>query len=152
MLTPTCKMDGFSSYREIFSCPLAFISSGGRSWPRDLQTKTQFPYMLEKNQPPPRINFTEWVDTAWACVHTCVYVRVAGVTTRFVIHFVSVYSIIHPGVQRAANMPGTACDRVRQPWSEIFMRHFSVETERKVPRYLSPWLVLWVEMHTQGRY
>ena len=50
---------------------------------------------------------------------------------RFVLHFVSVYSIIHPGVQRAANMPGTACDRVRQAWSEICMRHFSVETEKK---------------------
>lgn len=39
MLTPACKMNGFSSYREIFSCPLAFISSGGRSRPRDLQHK-----------------------------------------------------------------------------------------------------------------
>lgn len=45
---------------------------------------------------------------------------------RFVIHFVSVYSIIHPGGQRASNMPGTACDRVQQLRSEIFMRHFCV--------------------------
>ena len=39
LLTPTCRMDGFSSYREIFSCPLAFVSSGGRRWPGDLQHK-----------------------------------------------------------------------------------------------------------------
>lgn len=42
MLTPTCKMDEFSSYREIFSCPLAFISSGRRSWPRDLQHRHSY--------------------------------------------------------------------------------------------------------------
>lgn len=95
-----------------------------------------------------RISFTEWIHTGAACVHACLYMRVEEVTMRFVIHFVSVYSIIHPGVQRASNMPGTACDRVQQPCSEIFMRHFCVETEQKVPRYLSSWLALWMEMHT----
>ncbi len=89
---------------------------------------TQTVHVREESSPP-RITFAQRVDTATACVHACVYMWVEGVTMRFVIHFVSVYSIIHPGVQRAANMPGTACDRVRQPWSEIFMRHFSVETE-----------------------
>lgn len=93
--------------------------------------------MLEKNHPLLESVFTERLVTATACVHAGVYMRAEGVTTRFVIHFVSVYFIIHPGVQRAANMPGTACDRVRQPWSEIFMRHFSVEIEKKVPRYPS---------------
>lgn len=71
-------------------------------------------------------------------MHACVDMTVEGVTMRFVIHFVSVYSIIHPGVQRAANMPGTACDRVRQPLSEIFMRYFSVETEKECPETPEP--------------
>lgn len=49
---------------------------------------------------------------------------------RFVIHFVSVYSIIHPGGQRASNMPGTACDHVQQLWTKIFMRHFCVREKK----------------------
>lgn len=89
------------------------------------------PLYVRKESPPPRINVTAWVDTATACVHACVHMRVEEVTMRFVIHFVSVYSIIHPGVQRASNMPGTACDRVQQPRSKIFMRHFCVEKKRK---------------------
>lgn len=145
MLTPTCKMDGLSSYREIFPCPLAFISPGGRSWPRDLRTTNTGQIHVRQESP-------AWVDTATACVHACVDMRAEGVTMRFVIHFVSVYSIIHPGVQWAANMPGTACDRVRQPRSEIFMRHFSVETEKRVQRYLSPWMAFWMQMHPPGWY
>lgn len=88
-----------------------------------------------------------WVDTATPCVHACVDMGAEGVTMRFVIHFVSVYSIIHPGVQWAANMPGTACDRVRQPRSEIFMRRISVEIEKRVQRYLRPWMAFWMQMH-----
>lgn len=82
---------------------------------------------VRKESPPPRIRVTA---RAAACVRACVWMRVEEVTMRFVIHFVSVYSIIHPGVQRASNMPGTACDRVQQPWSKIFMRHFCAEKKR----------------------
>lgn len=85
------------------------------------------------------------------CARMCVYESWRGVTLRFVIHFVLVYSIIHPGVQRAANMPGTVCDRVQQPRSEIFMRHFSVETAKRVPRHLRPCRALRVEMHRYKR-
>lgn len=49
--------------------------------------------------------------------------QVEGVTLLFVIRFVPVYYIIHPGVQRAANMPREAHDH------EKCMRCFSVETE-----------------------
>lgn len=109
------------------------------------------PAHVRKELPPHKINFTESVERGTACVHGCVYMRVEGVTLRFVIHFVSVYSIIHPGVQRAAYMPGTVCDRVQQPCSEIFMRHFSVETEKRFPRHLRPCLALWMEMHRYER-
>lgn len=51
------------------------------------------------------------VSTAAAFVRT--YARVEEVAIWFVIHFVSVYFIIHPGVQRASNSPDTACDRVQ---------------------------------------
>lgn len=51
---------------------------------------------------------------------------VDGATMRFVLHLVSVYSIIHPGVERAAAVPGAARDCARQLWSEILMRHFSI--------------------------
>lgn len=109
------------------------------------------PAHVRKELPPHKINFTESVERGTACVHGCVYMRVEGVTLRFVIHFVSVYSIIHPGVQRAAYMPGTVCDRVQQPCSEIFMRHFSVGTEKRFPRHLRPCLALWMEMHGYER-
>lgn len=83
------------------------------------------------------------VDTAAAPRHTSVCTQVEEVTMRFVIHFVSVYSIIHPGGQRASNMPGTACDRVQQLWSKIFMRHFCVRKKKmQVPGYLCSWLAL----------
>lgn len=75
-----------------------------------------------------QINVTRRADFA---ATVCVCVQVEEVTMRFVIHFVSVDSIIHPGGQRASNMPGTACDRVQQLWSEIFMRHFCVGGKKK---------------------
>lgn len=49
------------------------------------------------------------LDAALLREHT----RVEEVAVRFVIHFVSVYSIIHPGVRRASCGPDTACDRVQ---------------------------------------
>lgn len=49
-----------------------------------------------------------------SCAHGLrAYTRVEEVAMWFVIHFVSVYSIIHPGVPRASNSPDTACDRVQ---------------------------------------
>lgn len=78
-----------------------------------------------------QIDVTWRVDTAAAPLHASVCTQVEEVTMRFVIHFVSVYSIIHPGGQRASNMPGTACDRVQQLWSKIFMRHFCVREKKK---------------------
>lgn len=84
-----------------------------------------------------QIDVTRLADkTAAACVFV---VQVEEVTMRFVIHFVSVYSIIHPGGQRASNKPGTACDRVQQLRFEILMRHFCVgsrKKKRQIPGYL----------------
>lgn len=89
--------EGRVAHRGVFPCPLAFVPPGGRGRPRNLQAQFQ-------------INVTRRADTA----ATVRVVQVEEVTMRFVIHFVSVYCIIHPGGQRASNMPGTACDRVQQ--------------------------------------